>query len=249
LLHLLTHKAIPYFIARHHCQALGFEGLDLELRRWTDVEAGACEIPKSDILEVDEANYHVRSCTDPDKWYNVDLDTSNCDCGSFPLVSFCKHISAVQMHFSQTCNLIPFQAEPDTTPSQSGPSSGLEAVVTSTDQQAINNDGSHFTRISHKILGIAAQARENRLSHLTPVLLNLEAGLDEAEAPLPKKIPVAPNQHTWPETAVVMVARPKTKLKTHTDPYGSSEQSGKRAKPDTRVAKASPPRYVHLYSA
>jgi hypothetical protein len=223
----------------------------LELRRWTDVEAGAREIPKSDILEDDEANYRVRSRTDPHHWYNIDLHASFCNCGSFPLISFCKHISAVQTHFPQTCNLIPFRAEPDTTQSQSGPSpgpsSGLELnIVTNADQQS---DGSHFTRIGHKILGIAAQARENRLSHLTPVLLDLEAGLDEAEAPLPKKIPIAPNQHTWPETAAVMVARPKTKRKTHTDPYGGGERSGKKAKPDTRVAKALPPRYVHLYSA
>jgi hypothetical protein len=227
-------------MARHRRQALGFEGLDLELQRWTEVEAGAKRIPKEDLLEVEEANYHVRSQTDPQHWYNVDVHASCCNCASFPLISFCKHISAIQTHFPQTCRLIPFQTTPNT--SQPGPSSGPETAVNVITDQG-TTDSSHFTRIGRKILDIAAQARGNQLSHLTPALLDLEAGLDEAKAPLPRKVLVAPNQHTWPETAAVMVAKPKTKRKAHTDPYGGGERSGKKAKPDTRVARMLPPRY------
>jgi hypothetical protein len=68
--------------------------------------------------------------------------------------------------------------------------------------------------------------------------------LDEAEAPLPRKVQVAPNLHTWLETAAVMGARTKVKRKAHTDPYGSGERSGKKAKLDTR--RAFPPKYVSL---
>jgi len=108
-----------------------------------------------------------------------------------------------------------------------------------------NHDSFHFARIGRKILDISAQAREGQLSHLTPILLDLEAGLDQAEAPLPKKIQVAPNQHTWPETAAVMVARPKTKHRTQTDPYGGGERNGKKAKSDTQVARTVLSRYAH----
>ena len=96
-----------------------------------------------------------------------------------------------------------------------------------------------LSRIGRKILdsASASHACQAQLSHLMPVLLDLEGKLDHANGFLPKKVPVAPNQHSWPETAAVMIARPKTKRKEHTDPYSGGERSGKRAKSDTRVAK------------
>lgn len=31
--------------------------------------------------------------------YSVDVDNYTCDCESYPLVSYCKHLAAVQIHF------------------------------------------------------------------------------------------------------------------------------------------------------
>src|ERR1700731_2088368 len=70
-----------------------------------------------------------------------------------------------------------------------------------------------------------------------PALLNLEAWLDHTKAPLLKKVPITSNQHSWPETAAVMIAKLKIKWKGHTDPYSGGERSRKRAKPDTRVVR------------
>ena len=73
---------------------------------------------------------------------------------------------------------------------------------------------------------------------------------------LPEKESIAPNQHSWPETAVQMgvkrcgkgkvnsaltaqhIGKPNRKRATDGDPYGAGEQSDKRAKPDVRSAAA-----------
>jgi hypothetical protein len=74
---------------------------------------------------------------------------------------------------------------------------------------------------------------------------------------LPEKENIAPNQHTWPETAAQMgekrgkkrgkvdsaltaqhIGEPNRKRAADNDPYGAGEQSGKRAKPDARSAAA-----------
>ena len=73
---------------------------------------------------------------------------------------------------------------------------------------------------------------------------------------LPEKESIAPNQHSWPETAVQMgvkhcrkgkvnstltaqhIGKPNRKHTTDGDPYGAGEQSSKHAKPDARSATA-----------
>ena len=82
-------------------------------------------------------------------------------------------------------------------------------------------------------------------THLSLALQNLDNAINEAFADLghaqdfnhvlPKQKKVAPNQHSWTETAEVMGARVKTKKPSkHTDPYSGKETSGKKAKPDAR---------------
>jgi hypothetical protein len=218
----------------------------LELQRWKAIEIAAKNITQSDIEKADDGNYHVRSCTNSENWYDVDLHASHCTCPSYPLISFCKHLAAVQTHFSEACTLVRFPTAPTTARldihanvAKRPPlaSANLNIAISPPPQQQPDNSR-HFTHIGHKILDLASQAHENQLGRLTATLLDLEAGLDQAKAPLLKKVPVAPNQHSWPETAAVMIAQPKTRRKEHTDPYSGGERSGKRAKPDTRVARA-----------
>ena len=102
-----------YFIAKHHRQALGFDGPDLENQHWTELEEGSQKIPKSDIEHLNDGHYRIHSQSDPQLSYNVHLDSSSCDCPSFPLLSFCKHIIATQLHFPLACTIIPFPMAPD----------------------------------------------------------------------------------------------------------------------------------------
>jgi hypothetical protein len=249
LIYILTRKAIPYFVAKHQRQSLGFEGLDLELKRWRDVEIGAREIAKSDIQEIHEnSEYRVRSQTDSDTWYTVDLATaSSCDCPSYPLISFCKHISAVQIHFMPSCTVIPFPSTPmDIQHTDAMETTLPTPKVPGAVPPTVNETSSLFTRIGQKMLDLASHAAQSQDMQLAPTLLGLEAQLDGMREPLPRRIPIAPNQHSWSETAMVMGVKPKTKRKLHTDPYSGGEKSGKKAKPDARSAKPSPSRYGRI---
>jgi hypothetical protein len=233
-LYILTQKAVPFFELRHRRQALGFEGLDMEDKRWNDVEIQALTIPKTDIEEAKEGCYRVRSQSNPETWFIIDLVACHCDCPSFPLISFCKHVAAIQRHFPETLDLVPFDDMPD----PAKPEATTEATMPGHNGNFQLDTRHHFSRIGQKILDVASRDRGNQFSHLTPVLLNLEVGLDQAQpALLPKKLNVPPNQHSWPETAAVMAAKPKTKRKTNLDPYGGGERSGKKAKPDARMPR------------
>jgi hypothetical protein len=210
----------------------------MEDKRWSDIEVQALTIPKTDIQEAEEGCYRVRSQSNAEIWFIVDLVACHCNCPGFPLISFCKHVAAIQKHFPETLSLVPFDENPHSTRPEA-----TKAVATTPvrncNVQPENHH--HFSRIGQKILNVASQAHGSQFSHLTPVLLDLEAELDQSRqsqsALLPKALNVPPNQHSWPETAAVMAAKPKTKRRTNTDAYGGGERSGKKAKPDARAPK------------
>ena len=230
MLYILTKKAIPYFVARHRRQAFGFEGVDLEVRRWQEVLQRAQEISKSDIEELSDGDYRVQSHKNPNHWYEIDLNAGACNCESYPLISFCKHLAAIQNHFPDTNQSFQLPTAPPGRETMKI-SHTTELMDTLPEETVVS---AHLSRIGRKILDIVSQGQEQQIRHLVPGLLDLETGLDSAKGPLLKTVAVAPNQHTWPETAAVMHARPKTKNKRNADPYGGGERSGKKAKPDTR---------------
>jgi hypothetical protein len=61
---------------------------------------------------------------------------------------------------------------------------------------------------------------------LKTVIDRVMAELDPAV--LPNTVRVPPNQHSWPETASVIIGKLKTRKKTYTDPYsgGAKWQKG-----------------------
>lgn len=163
----------------------------------------------------------------------MDIDSYSCDCDSYPLINFCKHLSAVQQHFPQTVTLVPFPSLPS--PAIESPPEEIRSDPEEARQVA---------RIIDKIQDLAYHSRAFPPQQLSQALLELEPVLDRAMTDLgnllPKAVKVPPNQHSWPETVAVMAAKPKTKRKRNEDPYGAGEQSGKKAKPDARVPKKIP---------
>ena len=103
LIHVLINDVVTYFSAKHHRQDFGFEGLDLEMRHHTKVDAAAQTFPLTNIteLEVDDelGQFSVQSQSDPSISYHVDIETYVCDCPSWPLIFYCKHLAAIQLHF------------------------------------------------------------------------------------------------------------------------------------------------------
>ncbi|KAJ7572766.1 hypothetical protein C8J56DRAFT_735799, partial [Mycena floridula] len=99
LLHVLLDMVVPYYIARGHRQAYGFEGPNLEVKKRREVTERAQSVTKESIEVVDPGQtYRVKSQSGS-YHYDVDLDAYHCSCLSFPLLSFCKHICAVQTLF------------------------------------------------------------------------------------------------------------------------------------------------------
>lgn len=106
--------------------------------------------------------------------------------------------------------------------------------------------------ISLKIQWLAVHTCIAPPMHLTNNLLQLNSLLNTilASFPWPTVLPkvkkIAPNQHSWPETKLVMGTHIKMKCKSqHTDPYSGGEQYGKKAKADARQPLLKPTaRYV-----
>ena len=67
-------------------------------------------------------------------------------------------------------------------------------------------------------------------SFYTKILVQDAKGL-----PIIKQI--APNQHSWLETAAIMNVPVKSKKRKNIDPYGRGKQSGKKARTDARQPK------------
>jgi hypothetical protein len=256
LVYILIHRVIPYYMARHDCQEHGFEGPDLYSAHRSKVEALADLIVIDNIEEVIKGEvYLVRSQSDPKSKYHVNIDAYTCDCDSFSLISFCKHIGAVQNHFPK----IPTACHPNSKVfPQSTASADDDTLSVTMDTRPSsptteivpNGSNSHdfaaVMEITDKLQRLAVRM------HLVPPQLtnnlrNLGLSLDQilAESVQPQVLPerkmIAPNQHSWTETAKVMGAPVKSKrARIHTDPFSGGERSGKKAKPDARVPLVKP---------
>jgi hypothetical protein len=235
LLYILTEKTIPYFIARHRWQDFGFEGPDLELRHYLEIEERAKAITKASIEPAkDGDSYQVPSQSEPGFWYHVNLDAYTCDCDGFHLISFCKHLSAVQTHFPP-----PFSAI--TSLPTGGPD--LPDVDAPTKPASVTANDSHdLIQIGRKLLELSSHGQtlpHPDMDALLAIELNLDRALTKqgSISALPTMVKVAPNQHSWSETAAVMGVKPKTKRKRHEDLYSGGQQSGKKAKADARAPK------------
>jgi hypothetical protein len=251
LIYVLVFEAIPYFIHRHHLQAAGFEGGDVEVQERLRIQNAAKQIPEEDIEEVnggDSDLFNVKSQTTPNLVYSVDLEAYDCTCPSFPRISSCKHILAVQHYFKELCEPIKATeydiisagtALPPVDDANDTP--GIPEQTITNDTQAPAPSSSHIkddllhtlSTLVHRVSNLSPSKLDpNNTTTLHETIASFSRRLP-TEALLPRAKHVAPNQHSWPETAAVMGVGVKGKKRTvHTDPYSGGERSGKRAKED-----------------
>lgn len=212
------------------------------------ISLAAAAIPLDNIAEFededeDSARFSVQSQTNPHHVYYVDLDVYTCDCKSYPLILFCKHIAAVQLHFDEQLEIQPL----DCLFSRRAPTPSLNDTIPSTSAAAMvaaaipNPDSAALAAIFEKLQRLTVRVQLAPPKHLTDTLRQLDTLLDHvlasSEQPrvLPKHRKVPSNQHSWPETKQVMVNAQKTKRKVlHNDPYSGGMASGKKAKTDAR---------------
>lgn len=250
LIFTLIEKVVPYFQSRHWRQQFGFEGPDLEMKRRMEINERAMLIPIDDIEESESQTFRVHSQTDRTRWYTVDLETYTCDssCESFPVIMFCKHIAAVQLHFEEAITQLHLSSiftKPTTRPLQRYIDSHTPSAASPPQPTVLNVDDIKLAALSNKLQQLAIRTHLQPPSHLSDTLRTLDSLLNivlsqvSDSGVLPKQKKIAPNQHSWTETKEVMVAKPKTSKRTSetADPYGGGGVAGKKAKPDARVAK------------
>src|ERR1700733_1105347 len=269
LIHLLVKEYLPEIEHSHKRQTLGMEGPNLAEERRQQILSRAPETPLAKIKKIDDLHFEVQS-SNSSKSYRINLDTKTCNCFDFPNISLCKHIAAI-VHFFGGADLGPQpprnrsgsatreSAEYKSPGQPIGHSARVDDDAAASIQMRINN----IISLSHRL--IAQAPRDSRFDKsLAMIESRLNALVLSATAPdigshLPEKENIAPNQHTWPETAARMgekrgkkrrqgkvdsgltaqhIGEPNRKRSANDDPYGAGEQSGKRAKTDARSAAA-----------
>jgi hypothetical protein len=79
----------------------GFEGPDLEVKKRKDIIKRSKVYVKDNIRQISDSKYLVPSQSNPSKLYEVDLDAYTCQCLDYPVISYCKHLCAVQELFDE----------------------------------------------------------------------------------------------------------------------------------------------------
>jgi len=213
------------------------------MKRRAEINAATPSFPLDNITEyeIDDepGQFAVQSLSNPNITYHVDLEAYTCECASYSLIFYCKHLAAVQFHFHEELDLLLMDSLFTTVsnpPTSSGSSNDLA------DFKRPNPDLAILAGIPSKLQRLAIRSQLSPPQHMSDSLQQLDHLLDLllAGSPQPQVLPkpkkVAPNQGSWSETASVMGAKTKTKRKTmHTDPYSGGQGSGKKAKTDARA--------------
>ncbi|KAJ3529131.1 hypothetical protein NMY22_g9127 [Coprinellus aureogranulatus] len=250
LIYILVKDVISHYIQKHFAQEHGMEGPDAEVAARLKIQELGAKIDAEDIeqsiLPNEEHIFTVRSQTNADIFYTVDLDAYACTCPSFPTVLLCKHIHAVQLAYDEICTPV-LVSEMDITPSDTfepvealgGVEETLEAKdsLSSTanhteETQALDQLLSSLSSLIGQLKGIhpsqidlgQAQALQTQLN-----AFKLKAAADDI---LPERKKIAPNEHNqWSKTAEIMGAPVKGKrVRQNTDPYAGGERPGKKVR-------------------
>jgi hypothetical protein len=141
----------------------------------------------------------VKSQSDGAIDYEVNLENYNCTCLSFPIIWYCKHICAVQIHYPKTINLVPTSALNITTAPEE---TDCQTPATVPHVETPTNDKNKFMRIAKiglKLQDLANRVRFNPHVDDFDTLEELDQDLDTAlssihlQSMLPPKKKIAPN--------------------------------------------------------
>ncbi|KAJ7161196.1 hypothetical protein C8R46DRAFT_905421 [Mycena filopes] len=247
LLSTLLADVLPYYALKQRRQALGFEGVDIEVKKRKDIIERSKVYVKDDIVHVEGGKYLVSSKSDPSKAYEVDLETYTCQCLDYPLISYCKHLCAVQELFGGDGDC---QDDPQSIPSVPviSPLNELRVDTPVPITIAADHPKSKIV-VAEKMERLAARLRQS--SQLEPPPLDeLEAALDsmliatEGRSVLPAITQFAPVVKP-PTARATMMPGVKTKRARPGDKaYGGGAKSGslanKKSKPPPVVVPSVP---------
>ncbi|KAF8170860.1 hypothetical protein K438DRAFT_1773536 [Mycena galopus ATCC 62051] len=192
--------------------------------------------------------FTVKSQSTPGQCYTVDLEAYTCGCPSFPEISFCKHICAVEDHFPDLVvpRSLPVASQPwdediiasvEQSLAPTAPTRGSSQPV-----PAVNQEDAMLLHYIVNKLQFTQRSKATLSQPLTTSLRALDGALADAtngaEVLPPTVKNIASNQGTRNETEQVMGSRRKGgKKRKITDGYAGGQSSGKLAHPDARTAK------------
>ncbi|KAI0043671.1 hypothetical protein FA95DRAFT_1451703, partial [Auriscalpium vulgare] len=86
LLYTLFEQVLPYYAQKQRRQLFGFEGPDLEMHERAQVSKRASLIPPDhiEVVNLEAGTFRVRSQSNADLKYSVDLESYTCECPHFP---------------------------------------------------------------------------------------------------------------------------------------------------------------------
>lgn len=241
LLYTLIKNLIPYYAFRLRRQCFDFEGPDLEVMERKKIVQDASTITSDAVVDVTgEPDIYLVKSFSSDHQHRVDLEASTCTCPSYPLIHFCKHIQAVQTHRQLPP---PSQAFTIAVDILALPSTSSHIPISeSAPTQMTQRPGTLMQKLERLCL-LLRNSPEPGYSELGATR-DLERSLDQLlsnidtstamQHILPHAQKIAPNQHSWTETAEAMIGTRKSVKRKHTDPYAGGEQSGKKAKEDAK---------------
>ncbi|KAJ6573791.1 hypothetical protein DFH09DRAFT_833136, partial [Mycena vulgaris] len=82
LLSTLLTDVLPYYVLKQHRQDLGFEGVDIEVKKRSHLPL--ILINSRLTQHIEDGKYLVPSKSDPSHIYKVDMDTYTRNCLNFP---------------------------------------------------------------------------------------------------------------------------------------------------------------------
>ena len=171
-------------MGKHYRQDLGFDGLNIEMKQHMKIKLDAKTIPPDDItkfeLDDEPGQFLVQSQSNPNYTYHIDIISYTCDCPVLPLVSYCKHLAAVSLHYYDEPKNQPLEdlwthtgTPPNTKPSCVPiPKAPLTQTAERWEELAI------LALIPEKLQRLAVHTQLAPLQQLTPTLQQLDGLLD-----------------------------------------------------------------------
>ncbi|KAG8976619.1 hypothetical protein FRC05_003458 [Tulasnella sp. 425] len=102
LVYLLTNPINIYYVKKYFRQQMGLEGADLAVQARLACKSKAEEVPKDSIQPQPGDLFLVTSSSDASIRYSVNLAVGTCSCPYFQRDGYCKHETAVRIHFEES---------------------------------------------------------------------------------------------------------------------------------------------------
>jgi hypothetical protein len=197
----------PYYQFQHERQEAGLDGLNLEKSRQRDIEEMAKTITQDSIESFYDSQFHVASQTKLGRFYSINLAPPKCNCPDFPHIRFCKHIGAVYFHFPHLRPVhVPAPSpagvlnEPQRAPNPATSANKFHSLVQ--DVNTLSNQLISEWADQSVPSPAAVEAIRCAKASLMAAVVSVQGS-----SPLPQRELIAPNQHSWTETAERMGAQ------------------------------------------